>query len=112
MFNPYTKAILAAALAFFGAMASAWDDSILTTTEIVTAVGVGIAALMAVWAAPHAVKWLVSGLLAGLASLAVALQDDKISTQEWITIVGATLAALYAVYQTSNTAPSTVPAQK
>lgn len=111
MLNPYTKAILAAMTAFFGAMATAWDDSILTTTEIVAAVGVGIAALMAVWAAPYLVKWLVSGLLAGLGAVGVALQDSAISWQEWITIVGVVLAALYAVYQTPNTVTSNAPKQ-
>ena len=109
MFNPYTKAILAALLAFLAAIATGWDDSVLTTTEIVTAIGVGIAALGAVWAASPNIKWIVSGVLAGIASLAVALQDDAVSLQEWVTIIVATLTALGAVYQTSNTEASNSP---
>jgi Na+-transporting NADH:ubiquinone oxidoreductase subunit NqrE len=110
LFNPYTKAILSAMLAFLTALATSWDDSELTTTEITTAIGIGIAALMAVWAAPVQIKWLVSGLLAGISALAVALGDDAISAQEWITIIVATLGALAIVYQTPNTFVSNAPA--
>jgi hypothetical protein len=109
LLNPYTKAILAALLAFLAAIATGWDDSVLTTTEIVTAVGVGIAALGAVWAANKNIKWIVSGVLAAIAALGVALQDDSISAQEWITIAVATLTALSAVYATPNTPASNKP---
>jgi peptidoglycan/LPS O-acetylase OafA/YrhL len=112
MFNPYTKAILGAVLAFLAAISTAWDDSVLTTTEIVTAIGVGIAALGAIWAVRPELKWIVSGVLAGIAALAVALQDDSISAQEWITIVVATLTALGAIYATSNTEASNEPSPK
>src|SRR4029077_4077421 len=109
MYNPYTKAILSGVLAFLAAIATSWDDSVLTTTEIVTSVGVGIAAIMAVWAAPINVKWIVSGALAGISALAIALQDDAVSLQEWVTIIVAALTALAAVYQTSNTEASNAP---
>jgi hypothetical protein len=109
MLNPYTKAILAAVIAFLGALAASFDDSVLTTTEYLTATGVGIAALGAVWAAHKTIKWLVSGLLAGLGSVGLALQDDKLSAQEAITIGLAVATALYAVYQTSNTSASNTP---
>lgn len=109
MLNPYTKAVIAALIAFLGALAAAFDDSVLTTTEILVAVGVGIAALGAVWAAHKTIKWIVSGVLAGIGSLGLALQDDKFSTQEIITVVLAVLVALYAVYQTANTPASSNP---
>ena len=112
MYNPYTKAILGAVLAFLAAIATGWDDSVLTTTEIVTAVGIAIAALGAIWAVNKNLKWIVSGILAGIASLAVALQDDAVSAQEWITIAVATLTALGAVYQIENTNASNAPESK
>ena len=111
MFNPYTKAIIGALLAFLGALATGWDDSVLTTSEIVTAIGAGIAALGLIWAANKNIKRIVSGILAGVASLAVALEDDAISAQEWITIAVVTLTALAAVYQTPNTPASNEPVQ-
>lgn len=109
MFNPYTKAILAAALALLGGLATGWDDSVLTTTEIVTAAGLGFAALAVVWATNPVAKWLSSGVIAVLGALAIALQDDALSAQEWITIAVAGLGALYLVYQTSNTEASNAP---
>lgn len=109
MFNPYTKAILAAAIALFGGLATGWDDSVLTTSEIVIAVGLAATALTVVWAFSKTIKWLWSGVIAGLGALAIALQDDAISAQEWITIAGATLGALYLVYQTANTPASNSP---
>ena len=112
MFNPYTKAILAAALAGLGSLATAWDDSVLTHTEIVTSVGVTLGALAVVWASHLTIKWLMSGLIAGLGSFAVAVQDDKISAQEWITLAVAVVTALLAVYSTPNTLRSVAPAVK
>lgn len=109
MYNPYTKAILGAILAFLAAIATGWDDSVLTTTEIVTSVGVAIAALGAIWAVNKNLKWIVSGVLAAIASLAIALQDDAVSAQEWITIGVATLTALVAVYSIENTDASNDP---
>lgn len=109
MFNPYTKAILAAAIAAAGGLAAGWDDSVLTTSEIVVAIVAGLTGLAVVWASHPMVKWLWSGLVAGATTLGVALQDDRISAQEWVTIIGATLGALYLVYQTSNTEASNSP---
>ena len=109
MLNPYVKAVLAAIIAFLGGIAAGWDDSVLTTTEIVTAVGVGIAAMGAVWAAHKTIKWLVGGVLAGLSALAVAFQDDKLSLQEGITIVLAVLVSLYSIYATTATEASNAP---
>jgi hypothetical protein len=110
MLNPYTKAILAGVIAFLTSLATGWDDSHLSTSEIVTSIGIGIAAIMAVWAAPLNVKWIVSGVMAGLAALAIALGDDAVSLQEWITIITATLTALYVPYQISNSLASNAPA--
>jgi formate hydrogenlyase subunit 3/multisubunit Na+/H+ antiporter MnhD subunit len=104
LFNPYVKAIIATAVAFFGSLAASFDDSVLTTTEYLTAVGVGATALMAVWAFSKTVKWVVAGLVTGLGSLGLALQDDRLSYQEVITVVLAVLTALGAVYVTKNTA--------
>jgi hypothetical protein len=109
IYNPYTKAILGALIVFLGSLAAAFDDSVLTTTEILTAVGVGIAALGAIWAAHKMIKWLVGGLLAGLGSVALALQDDKFSTQEVITCASAVAVALAAIYATANTQASSNP---
>jgi hypothetical protein len=109
MFNPYTKAILAAALALLGGLASGWDDSVLTTTEIATAATLAFGALAAVWATKPVLKWLSSGVIAGAGALAIALQDDAISAQEWITIGSVTVGALYLVYQTANTKASSEP---
>lgn len=107
MFNPYTKAILSAALVFLAGLVTAFDDSVLTTTEILTAVGAGLAALAVVWAAHKTVKWLWSAGLAGLTSVGVALQDDRVSAQEWVTIAVAVVGSLVLVYQASNTKPGT-----
>lgn len=109
MFNPYTKAILAAAIAVFGALATGFDDSVLTTTEIFVAAGAGLTALAVVWASHPTAKWLWSGLIAGVSSLGVALQDDQISAQEWITFGGAVAGALFLVYSTANTKASNAP---
>lgn len=109
MLNPYTKAILAAALAVLAALASGFDDSHLTTTEIVVAVVAGLSALAIVWASHPMLKWLWSGLIAGGTALGVALSDDSISAQEWITIITATVVALFAIYQTANTVASNAP---
>lgn len=109
MFNPYTKAVLGAMLVFLSSMASAWDDSVLTTTEIITAVGAGLAALGVVWAAHKTVKWLWGGALAGVSALAIALQDDKISAQEWVTIAVGVLGTLTLIYATPNTIASNMP---
>jgi intracellular septation protein A len=109
LFNPYTKAIIAALVAFLGSLASAFDDSIITTSEILVAVGIGIAALGAVWAAHKTIKWLISGVLAGFGSLSLALQDDRFSAQEIITVGLAVLIALTAVYETANTEASSQP---
>lgn len=104
MFNPYTKAILGAVVAFLGSIITAFDDSVLTTTEIFAAVGIGVGALGAICASHLMIKWLVSGFLAGLGSIGIALQDDKLSWQEVITAASATAVALYAVYSATNTA--------
>lgn len=111
MFNPYTKAVLGAMLVMMATLANAVEDgSQLTTSEIITAVGVGIAALGGVWAAHKAVKWLVSGLLAFLGALATAIEDGHgVSTQEWLTLAVATLTALTAIYVTPNTTASNKP---
>lgn len=109
MFNPYTKAILGAVVVFLSAIASAWDDSVLTTTEIITAVGLGIAALGLIWGLNPTLKWIMSGVLAGVSALAIALQDDAISAQEWVTIGIAVFGALAVVKQVSNTQPSSAP---
>jgi len=110
MFNPYVKAVLAAAIAFLAGLTAGWDDSVLTTTEIITAAGAGIAALAVVWAAHKTIKWLVSGLLTGMTALGVALQDNKFSLQEGITVGAAVLIALYAVYASANTPADSAPA--
>lgn len=109
MFNPYVKAVLAAIIAVAGALGAGYDDSILTTSEIVLAVGAGVVALGAVWATSTG-KAFVSAAVAGLASVGVSLQDDKLSAQEVTTIIIATVTALGAVYAATN-APekATVP---
>jgi hypothetical protein len=109
MFNPYTKAILAAAIAIAGGFATGWDDSVLTTSEIVIAIVAGLTALAVVWASHPVVKWLWSAAIAGATAVGVALQDDAISAQEWVTIALATLTALYLVYQTPNTPANNHP---
>jgi hypothetical protein len=109
MFNPYTKAILAAAIALLGGLATGFDDNVLTTSEIFVAAGAGLGALAIVWAGHKTVKWLWSGLLAGVASVGVALQDNAISAQEWVTIGLAVGGALYLVYQTANTPANNNP---
>ena len=110
MLNPYTKAVLAAMLVLITSLITGVEDgSSLTTSEIVIAVVGSIAALGAVWATHHTIKWLVSGLTAGLTSFATAIQDGGISTQEYLVIAGAALTALVAVYSTSNTSASNAP---
>jgi hypothetical protein len=109
MFNPYTKAILGAIIVLLAGLTAAWDDSVLTTSEIFAAVGAAIAALGAIWAVNPQIKWLIGGLLAGLTSIGIALEDDRLSAQEIVSAVGATLVALYAVYATANTEASSKP---
>jgi hypothetical protein len=107
------KAIIAGAIAFASALASGYDDSLLTSSEKVAAVGAGIIALAGVWAFPNKyVKAGIAAVVAGLAALGVALQDDSVSAQEWITIILAVLVALYAVYEGVPNAEETAPAPK
>lgn len=110
MFNPYVKAILALLAAFAGSIATGYDDSILTTSEIVVSVSAGFIAGTGTWAFASAwAKSLVAAGTAGLAQLAVAVQDEMISAQEWTTLAVATLGALTAVYSIPNTAASNKP---
>lgn len=101
MLNPYAKAILAGILAVATALATGWDDSILTTSEIVIAISAGVIALGAVWATPVG-KALVGAIVAGLAAFAQASQDDMISAQEWTTILIAVVTALSTIYALRN----------
>lgn len=103
MFNPYVKAVIAMLLAVAATLGTAWDDSLLTTTEIVTAVAAGFIAFTGVWAFKNPqVKAGIAAVVAGLASLGLALEDDKLSAQEITTIIVATLTALMVVYKTPN----------
>ena len=108
MFNPYVKAVLAAAIALIGGLATGFDDSVLTTSEIIVAIVAAMAALALVWANP-VFKWLWGGAIAFVTALGIALQDDAVSAQEWVTIAGATLGALYLVYAVKNTEASSKP---
>jgi NADPH:quinone reductase-like Zn-dependent oxidoreductase len=106
------KAIIAAVIAGATALATGWDDSVLTSSEKALAVGAAVTALGAVWAFSN--EWAKAGIAAGVAgitALAAALEDDAISAQEWVTIVLAVLTALYAVYQVPNsqTPPPSAP---
>lgn len=93
MFNPYVKAILAAIVAVGGSLAAGWDDSILTTSEVVLAISAGVVALGAVWATSTG-KAVVGAVVAALAALAPSLADDKLSAQELTTLIVATAVAL------------------
>ena len=100
MFDKVAKAIIAAVIAGATALATGWDDSVLTSSEKALAVGAFVTALGAVWAVPN--KYAKAGIaaaVAGIAALAAALEDDAVSAQEWVTIVIAVLTALYAVYK-------------
>lgn len=110
MFNPYTKAILAAVLAGLTALFTAVEDgSTLTNAEIATAAMAFIGGLAVVWATHYAIKWVMSGVMAAGAALVTALQDGGISTQEYLTIAIAALTALTAVYAIPNTVKSEAP---
>lgn len=102
MFNPYVKAILLAALAGFGVLATSVDDGAITASEVVIAIAAFIGGLATVWAANLTIKWVVSGLVAGLTSLGAALLEGGISLQEGITIGVVVITALAAVYKTTN----------
>jgi len=98
------KAIFAGVFAFATAIATGYDDSVLTNSEKALAVGAGITALGAVWAfANPLVKAILAGVVAGVAALGLALKDDMVSAQEWVTIAVAFLGAIAAVYRIDNT---------
>jgi hypothetical protein len=103
MFDKVAKSIIAATIAGATAIATGWDDSVLTSSEKTLAVAAFITALGAVWAFSN--EYAKAGIAAGVAgvtALASALEDDAISAQEWVTIVLAVLTALYAVYKVPN----------
>jgi len=102
VFNPYVKAILLAALAAFGVLATSVDDGAITASEVVIAVAAFVGGLATVWAANITVKWIVSGLVAGLTSLGAALLEGGVSLQEGITIGVVVVTALAAVYRSTN----------
>lgn len=110
------KAIIAGAIAAASAIASAYDDDILTGSEKALAVSAGLAALAGVWAFPNIwVKTGIAAIVAGLGALAVALQDEAVSAQEWVTIILAVLTALYAVYEgvpNTDTPPTPEPTKR
>jgi uncharacterized membrane protein len=110
VFNPYIKAVIAVIAAVFGALAVGYDDSILTTSEIVIAVGAAFVAGWAAWAAkPVWAKAIAAASTAGLAQLAIALQDDMMSAQEVVTLGVVTVGALAAVYQIPNSRADNQP---
>jgi hypothetical protein len=111
MYNPYTKAIIGAAIALIASFITAVEDgSGLTTSEITWGIIAGIAGLSLVWANNLMVKWLVGALIAGLGAFAEAIQDSGISTQEYLFIFGAALTALATVWAVPNTVASNAPA--
>ena len=104
MFDRYAKAILAAVIAGATALATGWDDSVLTSSEKALAVGAALVALGGVWAISNDyAKAGLAAAIAGVAAFATAVEDDKISAQEWVTIIIAVLTALYGVYAVKNT---------
>lgn len=101
MFNPYVKALLTAASILLAGLFSAYDDSVLTTSEIIGSVVVALAGMTIVFSSAT-FKWLWGAGIAGVTALGIALQDDMISAQEWITIVGAFFGSLILVYSVKN----------
>jgi len=111
------KAILAGAIALATAIATGYDDGVLSSSEKALAVGAGITALAGVWAFSNViVKASVSALIAGATALAAGLADDAMSAQEWVTLIVAMLVAFGAVYEVPNveepTPPATRPTQR
>jgi hypothetical protein len=106
-----TKAILAGAIAGATAIATGYDDSVLTSSEKALAVGAAITALAGVWAFSNViVKAAIAALIAASTALAAGLQDDAMSAQEWVTLIVAALVAFGAVYQVPNTdTPAATP---
>lgn len=113
MFNPYVKAVLAMLAAVAGSLAAGYDDSVLTTTEIVITISAGFVAFTGVWAfTSAAAKAGVAAVVSGLASLGVSLADNKLSAQEVTTLAVVVLGSLTAVYTVPNSdsAPKPKPA--
>lgn len=103
MFDKVAKSIIAAVIALATALATGWDDSVLTSSEKALAVGAAITALGAVWAFSNPwAKAAIGAAVAGLAAVASALADEAISAQEWVTILLAVATAFYAVYKVPN----------
>ncbi len=103
MFNPYVKALIAAAVAVVAGLSTGIEDGKLTTTEVVIAIVAGITGLVAVFGASHPlVKVLGGALIAAASAFATAVLDDKVTYAEYITIVGAALGALAAISASSN----------
>jgi len=109
LFNPYAKAILAAAVAIVAGLGTGIEDGALTTTDIVTAIVAGATALAVVWASHPLVKWLWGAAIAGASAFAVAVQDDAVTYAEWITIAAAVVGSLYLIYTTANTSATNSP---
>lgn len=97
------KAVIVAAFALAGALGSAYDDSILTTSEIVLSVSVAFVAFTGVFALTNVtLKTLVGTVVVALGAFATSLNDDQISAQEWTTIAVAVLGSLASVYAAGN----------
>ncbi len=110
MLNPYAKAVILAILALATAIGTGWDDSVLTTSEIVLAVSAGVIAGFGSWVVSHPlIKTAVGAVTAGLAALAVGLEDSALSAQEWTTLIVAVVGTLAAGLSIQNTRASNAP---
>jgi hypothetical protein len=97
------KAIIAAAITLATAIATGYDDSVLTSSEKALAVGAALTTLAAVWAFENVlVKAGIAALIAASTALAAGLGDDAMSAQEWVTMIAAALVAFGAVYGVPN----------
>lgn len=101
MFNPYVKAVIAAVLAGLGSVATALDDNVLTTSDVVVAIGVFVGGFALVWATTTG-KEVIGALVAGLGSLGTALLEGGVSLQEGVTIAVVALTALVGVSAVTN----------
>jgi hypothetical protein len=110
MFNPFVKAVLAMLAGVAGALGAGYDDSVLTTTEVVIAISAGFVGFTGVWAfTSAAAKAGIAAVVAGLATLGPSLADDKLSAQEVTTLAVIVLGALTAVYKIPNDEPAPTP---
>jgi sulfur carrier protein ThiS len=109
--SAYLKALVAAAVAGGGTIATALADDDISNGEWIAVVLAVLGSGGVVWYVTNGpggeyAKALVGSLTIALGSLATAIEDDVVSSQEWVTAIVAGLGALIAVGVVPNKPPA------